>query len=79
MRERSTSTENEKALNIFSFGPRSCVGRNVAMLELQIFMATLMYRYDFHLAAVFSKGELPVDEGSLRKPAGARLASSGDV
>jgi len=57
----------EKALNIFSFGPRSCVGRNVALQELQIFIATLLYRYDFQLTES-SKGELPVDEGFLRKP-----------
>lgn len=63
----------EKCLNIFSFGPRSCVGRNVAMQELQIFIATLIYRYDFHLTEA-SKGELIVDEGFLRKPRRCQIA-----
>lgn len=63
----------EKALNVFSFGPRSCVGRNVAMQELQIFISTLILRYDFKLTEQ-SKGELVVDEGFLRKPRRCQIA-----
>lgn len=64
--------ELEKALNIFSYGPRSCVGRNVAMMELQIFLATLVYRYDFKLVDPEPK-ELQVAEGFLRKPLGCMM------
>lgn len=47
--------ELEKCLNIFSVGPRSCVGRNVAMMELLIFISTLIYRCVPPLAAHSSR------------------------
>ncbi|GAA6034087.1 hypothetical protein JCM8097_000688 [Rhodosporidiobolus ruineniae] len=58
--------EAEKALNIFSYGPRSCVGRNVAMMELFCFISSLNLRYDFVLAE--PNKPLEVVEGFLRKP-----------
>lgn len=33
----------------FSAGSRSCIGRNVTILEQQVFLATLCYRYEFAL------------------------------
>ncbi|GAA5959277.1 hypothetical protein JCM3765_005130 [Sporobolomyces pararoseus] len=66
------SRQLEKQLNIFSYGPRSCVGRNVAMIELFCFMATLIYRYDFKLVDPNQK-ELDVVEGFLRKPTGCKI------
>ncbi|GAA5992291.1 hypothetical protein JCM11641_001164 [Rhodosporidiobolus odoratus] len=65
--------ELEKALNVFSYGPRSCVGRNVAMMELFCFMSSLILRYDFRLADPNMK-ELNVVEGFLRKPTGCLMA-----
>ncbi|GAA5994665.1 cytochrome P450 [Rhodotorula paludigena] len=65
------SRELEKSLNTFSYGPRSCVGRNVASMELWTFIATLNYRYDFKLVDGPEKWE--VVEGFLRKPSGLRL------
>lgn len=67
--------ELEKALNIFSVGPRSCVGRNVAMMELLIFLATFFYRYDFKLVDDKAE-ELEVAEGFLRKPLGCMIGIS---
>ncbi|BGO91521.1 hypothetical protein NBRC10512_003182 [Rhodotorula toruloides] len=58
--------ELEKALNVFSYGPRSCVGRNVATMELWCFISTLNLRYDFRL--VEENQKLEVVEGFLRKP-----------
>lgn len=50
----------------FSIGPRACIGRNLAMLELQLFIATLVRRYEF----VLSEPNQPFEsfEGSIRKP-----------
>lgn len=58
-------TEKQKAAFIpFSHGPRSCVGRNVAEMELSLIVATTFRRYDFDL---YQK-KLETREGFLRKP-----------
>jgi len=56
----------QKTFNPFSTGPRACVGRNFAFLELQIIIASLMRRYDISVA---KEGQtLETREGFLRKP-----------
>jgi len=58
-------TERQKNAFIpFSYGPRSCVGRNVAEMELALIVGTTFRRYDFDL---YQK-ELETREGFLRKP-----------
>jgi len=58
-------TERQKNAFIpFSYGPRSCVGRNVAEMELALIVSTTFRRYDFDL---YQK-ELETREGFLRKP-----------
>jgi len=58
-------TEKQKVGFIpFSYGPRSCVGRNVAEMELALIVATTFRRYDFNLL----QEELQTKEGFLRKP-----------
>ncbi|KAH8929494.1 cytochrome P450 [Atractiella rhizophila] len=59
--------ELEQSFVPFGYGPRSCVGRNLATLELTVFMATLFYRYEFKLKDP-NMGELQTSEGFLRKP-----------
>lgn len=39
----------QKAFNPFSFGPRSCVGRNLAHMELLVIVASVLRRYSFVL------------------------------
>jgi len=60
------ATAMHKAFNPFSLGPRACVGRNLAALELSLIIATLVRRYDFVLA----EPEKPLEtrEGFIRKP-----------
>ena len=60
-----TITEEQKAAFIpFSYGPRACVGRNVAEMELALIVSTVVRRYRFEL---YEK-TLETREGFLRKP-----------
>ncbi|GBE86838.1 Benzoate 4-monooxygenase [Sparassis crispa] len=57
--------EMMKAFNPFSFGPRACIGRNVAMLEMTLVIAAVFRRYDI----VLQPGEmLEVYDSFVRKP-----------
>ncbi|KIJ61578.1 hypothetical protein HYDPIDRAFT_96462 [Hydnomerulius pinastri MD-312] len=64
-------TTMQKAFNPFSFGPRACVGRNLAFMELLIIISSILRRYHFVLA----EPEKPLDtrEGFLRKPIECRV------
>lgn len=58
-------TERQKTAFIpFSYGPRACVGRNVAEMELALIVATIFRRYEFELL----QDRLETREGFLRKP-----------
>ncbi|KIM86675.1 hypothetical protein PILCRDRAFT_96068 [Piloderma croceum F 1598] len=59
-------TAIQKTFNPFSFGPRACVGRNLASMELLIIISSIFRRYDF----VLEQPDKPFDtrEGFLRKP-----------
>lgn len=48
----------------FSYGPRSCVGRNVAEMEMKMIAATWLRRYD----VVLKQDVMETREGFLRKP-----------
>ncbi|KAI0646535.1 cytochrome P450 monooxygenase pc-bph [Trametes meyenii] len=56
----------QKTYNPFSFGPRSCVGRNLANLELLVIVASIFRRYHFVLQD--PAAPLETREGFLRKP-----------
>ncbi|KAI1260752.1 cytochrome P450 [Xylariaceae sp. FL1019] len=53
----------------FSHGPRSCVGRNVAEMEMKMIAATWMRRYDVFLR----QDVMETREGFLRKPLGLEI------
>jgi len=61
----------QKTFNPFSYGPRACVGKNLANLELQIFMATIFRRYTFMLEN--PEKRFDTVEGFLRKPTSCRV------
>ncbi|KAI0484122.1 cytochrome P450 [Xylariaceae sp. FL0804] len=56
----------------FSYGPRACVGRNVAEMEMKLIAATWARRYDVELR----QDVMYVREGFLRKPLGLDIALS---
>ncbi|KAF2172362.1 hypothetical protein M409DRAFT_63075 [Zasmidium cellare ATCC 36951] len=63
-------TERQKGAFIpFSYGPRACVGRNVAEMELALIVATVFRRYEFELY----QDHLETREGFLRKPLGLKV------
>ena len=45
------------AFNPFSLGPRNCIGRNLAYLEMQLILARLVWHFNFE-----ADGALPVWE-----------------
>jgi benzoate 4-monooxygenase len=53
----------------FSYGPRACVGRNVAEMELALIVATVFRRYEFELYQNY----MDTREGFLRKPLGLQV------
>ncbi|KAI9730162.1 MAG: hypothetical protein M1818_008256 [Claussenomyces sp. TS43310] len=60
----SVTEAQRKAFVPFSHGPRSCVGRNVAEMELALIVSTVFRRYEFELY----QDVLETREGFLRKP-----------
>ncbi|VDB94145.1 unnamed protein product [Peniophora sp. CBMAI 1063] len=57
----------------FSFGPRACIGRNLALMDIPVIVATVVRRYDFVLEDASKPDVLPVQEGFLRKPEHCRV------
>lgn len=53
----------------FSTGPRACVGRNVAEMEMKLIAATWARRYDVYLR----QDHMLTREGFLRKPLGLEI------
>lgn len=68
--EKERLTERQgNAFIPFSHGPRACVGRNVAIMELALTVGTVFRRYEF----VLMQEEMKTREGFLRKPEGLRV------
>lgn len=64
-------TKIQKCFNPFSYGPRACVGKNLATMELQMIIGTVARRFDFVPESI---GEpLATREGFLRKPLVCRV------
>ncbi|KAL2136221.1 hypothetical protein VTI74DRAFT_4851 [Chaetomium olivicolor] len=53
----------------FSHGPRACVGRNVAEMEMKLIVATWARRYEVYLRQDY----MDTKEGFLRKPLGLEI------
>ncbi|KDR76603.1 hypothetical protein GALMADRAFT_247011 [Galerina marginata CBS 339.88] len=60
------SSQLKKYLLTFGVGPRMCIGKNLAVLQMQILVATFVMRYDLVLR---DEKELRSVEGFMHKPA----------
>ncbi|KAI0045027.1 cytochrome P450 monooxygenase [Auriscalpium vulgare] len=56
----------QRTFNPFSFGPRACVGRNLANMELLVIISSIMRRYSIVLEN--PEKHFDTSEGFLRKP-----------
>lgn len=71
--------EARKAFNPFSTGPRACIGRNVALLELYVGIARTLWLYDIRLTpgtenvGVGKEGEYSVEDYFIVGKAGPIL------
>lgn len=45
----ASSGDNFGAFQPFSFGPRSCLGKNLARAEMSLLLARILWRFDLHL------------------------------
>ncbi|KAI1471120.1 putative benzoate 4-monooxygenase cytochrome P450 [Daldinia caldariorum] len=63
-RWEETTARQKNAFIPFSTGPRACVGRNVAEMEMKMIVATWARRYSVFLC----QNEMETREGFLRKP-----------
>ncbi|GAO19175.1 uncharacterized protein UV8b_00540 [Ustilaginoidea virens] len=68
-RWRHVTARQKNAFIPFSHGPRACVGRNVADMELKLMTALWARRYHVTLR----QGEMKTREGFLRKPLGLQV------
>ncbi|KAG6007592.1 hypothetical protein E4U21_005790 [Claviceps maximensis] len=71
-RWQNATPRQKNAFIPFSHGPRACVGRNVAEMEMKLIVATWVKRY----AVTRRQGEMKTREGFLRKPLSLKVGLS---
>lgn len=47
--QQDYGSDNKEALNAFSYGPRNCLGKNLAYHEMRLILAAMMFSFDMEL------------------------------
>ena len=47
--DKEFEEDNRKMVQLFSVGPRNCIGRNLAMAELRVLVARLVWGFDMEV------------------------------
>jgi cytochrome P450 len=67
VKEKGTTREDvevaQSAFNPFSTGPRGCIGRGLALAEMQLLMATLVWTFDFRSVGKVGEGRVGAELG----------------
>jgi len=63
-----------KYLLTFGVGPRMCIGKNLAMMQLQLMIATILLRYKIELCD--PEKDLEAIEGFMNKPVEVQIKIS---
>jgi len=61
------------AFNGFGTGPRACIGRNLAMIELQMFVAAFFRRFDVRIAEGMNESDMEMTDGFSGGPRSQKL------
>lgn len=46
--------DNHASMNAFSFGPRNCLGKNLAYAEMRLIAAKVLFNFDLELQDAFT-------------------------
>jgi cytochrome P450 len=57
----------QKAFSPFSLGPRGCIGKNMAYMEMMITMARVLIMFEIRLVGTLGEGESSGEVGRRRK------------
>jgi cytochrome P450 len=65
--EKAKVEKTQRAFAGFSIGPRACIGKNMAYVEMMITMARVLFQFDMKLASTMGEGGPSLGWGRHRR------------
>lgn len=72
MNKKDASSDIKALFLPFSTGPRACLGKNLAIMELKIITATLLRRFTVDAASTTTEDSMTMKDHFLVQPKGGR-------
>jgi cytochrome P450 len=66
-KEKVKVEKTQRAFTGFSIGPRACIGRNMAYVEMMITMARVLFQFDMKLTSTMGEGGVNMAWGRHRR------------